>query len=46
VMALSLAGMAIDGTTTIDTAEAMNVTFPTYAALMQSLGGNLELRKE
>ncbi|MEJ5258792.1 MAG: 3-phosphoshikimate 1-carboxyvinyltransferase [Anaerohalosphaeraceae bacterium] len=43
VMALSLAGMMLDGQTVIDTAEAVNITFPTYASLMQSLGGHLTL---
>jgi len=43
VMALSLAGMAVDSTTTIDTAEAIKVTFPEYVKLMQSAGGQLEL---
>ena len=43
VMALSLAGMAVEGTSTIDTAEAVNVTFPGYVKLMQSAGGRLEL---
>lgn len=43
VMALSLAGMALNGQTAIDTAEAMNVTFPTYAFLMKSLGGDLRM---
>ncbi len=43
VMALSLAGMALDGCTVIDTAEAMNVTFPTYASLMQSLGARMKI---
>ncbi len=43
VMALSLAGMMLDGQTVIDTAEAMNITFPTYASLMQSLGGHMSL---
>jgi 3-phosphoshikimate 1-carboxyvinyltransferase len=43
VMALSLAGMAIDGVTTIDTAEAMSVTFPEYANLMRSLGADVEI---
>ena len=38
VMALSLAGMALEGTTQIDTAEAMNVTFPTFITLMNNLG--------
>jgi len=46
VMALSIAGMALDGQTTIETAEAMNVTFPSYADLMKSLGGDLQLSEE
>ena len=46
VMALSLAAMATDGTSTIDTAEAVNVTFPEYVKLMQSAGGRLELIDE
>lgn len=45
VMALSLAGMAAGGETVIDTAEAMNVTFPTYVELMTSLGAKLELKE-
>ncbi|OHB55092.1 MAG: 3-phosphoshikimate 1-carboxyvinyltransferase [Planctomycetes bacterium GWF2_50_10] len=43
VMALSLAGMAVEGETIIDTAEAMNVTFPNFVELMRSLGGELEV---
>ncbi len=43
VMALSLAGMVLDGCTVIDTAEAMNVTFPTYVSLMQSLGARMNI---
>jgi len=43
VMALSLAGLAIDGQSTIDTAEAMNVTFPNYVKLMKSIGANMKL---
>ena len=42
-MALSIAGMALEGSTIIDTAEAMNVTFPTFVTLMQELGGIIEL---
>jgi len=42
-MALSVAGMALNGKTTIDTAEAMNVTFPTFPLLMESLGGKLKM---
>ena len=44
VMALSIAGMAIDGKMTIDTAEAVGVTFPDYAKLMKSLGANIEIK--
>jgi 3-phosphoshikimate 1-carboxyvinyltransferase len=43
VMALSIAGMALDGQTTIDTAEAMSVTFPDYVDLMRSLGATMEM---
>ncbi len=43
VMALTLAGMAIDGQCTIDTAEAMSVTFPNYVELMKSIGANIEV---
>lgn len=44
VMALSIAGMAMEGTMSIDTAEAMNVTFPEYTKLMTSLGANLTIQ--
>ena len=43
VMALSLAGMAIDGQCIIDTAEAISVTFPNFVSLMQSIGANIEM---
>jgi 3-phosphoshikimate 1-carboxyvinyltransferase len=46
VMALSLAGMALAGRTTISTAEAMSVTFPNYVELMKSLGANMEISEE
>ncbi len=42
VMALAVAGLAIDGQCTIDTAEAMNVTFPNFVELMQSLGAKMK----
>jgi 3-phosphoshikimate 1-carboxyvinyltransferase len=42
VMALSLAAMATEGQTTIDTAEAVNVTFPDYVKLMTAIGANME----
>ena len=44
VMALSLAGMALEtGQIEIDTAEAMNVTFPDYVELMNSIGANMRV---
>ena len=43
VMAMSIAGMALDGQMTIDTAEAMNVTFPEYVTLMNQLGANMKI---
>jgi 3-phosphoshikimate 1-carboxyvinyltransferase len=42
-MALSIAGLAADGDYTIDTAEAMSVTFPRYVELMRSIGANMSL---
>ncbi len=44
VMALSLAGLNLDGQTSIDTAEAMSVTFPDYVKLMKSIGANMEMK--
>jgi 3-phosphoshikimate 1-carboxyvinyltransferase len=41
VMALSLAGLKLSRCT-IDTAEAVNITFPDYVELMQSIGANME----
>jgi 3-phosphoshikimate 1-carboxyvinyltransferase len=43
VMALSLAGMNLDAQCTIDTAEAINVTFPDFVELMKGIGANMEL---
>ena len=43
VMALSIAGMMLDGQCTVDTAEAMNITFPSYVELMKKLGANIEI---
>jgi len=43
VMGLSLAGLNLDGQCTIDTAEAVNVTFPDYVELMKSIGANMEM---
>ncbi|MCX5636559.1 MAG: 3-phosphoshikimate 1-carboxyvinyltransferase, partial [Planctomycetota bacterium] len=43
VMALSLAGLGLDKQITIDTAEAMSVTFPDYVELMKTLGARMEI---
>ena len=43
VMALAVAGLNTDGGTAIDTAEAMNVTFPEFPDLIRSCGGNIEI---
>jgi len=41
VMALALAGLALDEPCVIDTAEAINVTFPNFVDLMRSLGADM-----
>ena len=43
VMALSLAALRLDDECSIDTAEAMNVTFPNYVELMRNIGANIEV---
>jgi len=43
VMALALAGLLLDGPLTVDTAEAMSVTFPDYVKLMRSIGADMEV---
>jgi 3-phosphoshikimate 1-carboxyvinyltransferase len=43
VMALSLAGLNLDPQCTINTAEAMSVTFPGYVELMKSIGANIQV---
>ena len=44
VMALSLIGFALDGQCNVDTAEAMNVTFPNFVELMKSLRADIEIQ--
>jgi len=46
VMALAIAGLNSDGETIIDTAEAVNVTFPAFPQLIRECGGNIELIQE
>jgi 3-phosphoshikimate 1-carboxyvinyltransferase len=41
VMALAVAGLAAEGETVIDTAEAVEVTYPTFAEDMRKLGGKI-----
>ncbi len=43
VMALAIAGMAAEGETIVDTAEAYSVTYPQFFNDMKSLGANIEL---
>jgi 3-phosphoshikimate 1-carboxyvinyltransferase len=46
VMALAVAGMNIEGETLIETAEAMNVTFPAFPQLVKECGGNIAIITE
>jgi len=46
VMSLAVAGLSSDGETTIDTAEAVEVTFPTFVELMTSIGGHVRTTEE
>jgi 3-phosphoshikimate 1-carboxyvinyltransferase len=43
VMALAVAGMAGQEPVTVDTAEAVSVTFPEFNSLMCSLGARIEI---
>ncbi|MGH2271133.1 3-phosphoshikimate 1-carboxyvinyltransferase [Anaerohalosphaeraceae bacterium U12dextr] len=45
VMACAIAGMCLDGTSTVDTAEAAGVTFPDFVPLMNSIGAKINLSK-
>lgn len=44
VMSLAVAGLCSQGETVIDTAEAMNVTFPKFVQYAKACGGNVELK--
>jgi 3-phosphoshikimate 1-carboxyvinyltransferase len=46
VMSLAVAGLAAEGTTTIDSAEAIAATFPNFAKLMVSAGADMALIKD
>lgn len=43
VMALTIAALGATGTTTIDTAESVAVTYPTFIESMQQLGARIEI---
>jgi 3-phosphoshikimate 1-carboxyvinyltransferase len=43
VMALALAGLTMEGPCNINTAEAMNVTFPDFVGLMRSIGADMQI---
>ncbi|MDO8683680.1 MAG: 3-phosphoshikimate 1-carboxyvinyltransferase [Armatimonadota bacterium] len=43
VMALAVAGLACEGQTKIDTAEAVSVTFPNFVELMRGIGARVEV---
>ena len=43
IMALAMAGLAINGGTTVSTAEALNVTFPSFVELMTSAGAEMSV---
>lgn len=42
VMALAVAGLSTEGETVIETAEAMNVTFPEFPQMIEDCGGIVE----
>ncbi|MGE5559086.1 MAG: 3-phosphoshikimate 1-carboxyvinyltransferase [Bacillota bacterium] len=42
VMAMALAGLAAEGETVVDTAEAVQVTFPDFVELMRNAGAKME----
>jgi len=44
VMSLAVAGLAAKGITEIDTAEAMNITFPNFVDLMKNSGAEMRLK--
>jgi 3-phosphoshikimate 1-carboxyvinyltransferase len=46
VMSFAVAGLFAEGDTLIDDAQAIQKTFPTFVAMMNSLGANMELQRE
>ena len=46
VMALAVAGLCTEGETIIETAEAMNITFPEFQQIVKECGGDVEWVRE
>ncbi len=46
VMSLAVAGLRAQGETIIDTAEAMNVTFPDFVDSIRKCGGDIQINKD
>lgn len=46
VMALTIAGLNVEGETCIETAEAVDVTFPEFPMLIRQCGGDIRLVRE
>ena len=44
IMALAVAGLCLEGETTVYTAEALDVTFPTFVELMKSVGADMRMQ--
>ena len=42
-MALAVAGLVAEGTTVVDTAECVSITFPQFSDLMRSIGADLQV---
>jgi len=43
IMALALAGLAVEGETIVGPADALDVTFPNFVELMNGIGANIEI---
>ncbi len=43
IMALAVAGLCLDGETLVDTAEALDVTFPTFVETMAGVGARMRV---
>lgn len=46
VMALAVAGLVAKGETIVDTAEAIQITFPNFVELMQQVGGKVKWQED